>query len=240
MPNVKDYVNEAKNKGYTEEEIKDIFSKRGYSVKEISDALEERQARTKTGEDISESEKLKLLLIKPSEFFGNVRDDSVLKSSIIFLVSNFVIFALGLFFIMGRYGSYNYNYLGGYSIYFAYFIVIMYSIVLIYASIVHWIATLNGGIGNYKDTYNALLYSFIPTQIFIVILIIILNTTGFWMSYLLILASLIYVPIIYSTGISEYHKISKGKTAVAILIPLLIIGFLLYFFFLSSIFHYLL
>ena len=89
----------------------------------------------------------------------------------------------------------------------------------LYSAFIHVIMIAFKSEGSYKDSYNVYTYSMVPYLILSVIPII-----GF--------LSIIYSFVLMIMGISRVHNVSKGKAALACLLPLvlvfgLIIGFII-------------
>lgn len=223
MPEIKDYIREAINKGYSEEEIYDLFSKKGYSVKEIKSGFNSfgtpRQA-PQILEEISAVKKIGLTFSDPKGFFDKVQDKGIGKSLLLLFtvcICAFVIGGIGMFLFSAFREGYRIGFV--YGSYLAIFFVFIFALSLlfsfIYAGFSHAIIKGFGGQGNYKDTFNAVVYSCIPACIFSLIPIV-----G--------MLSFVYSIVLMTFGYSKYHNISYDKALTAALVPiLLVIGVLI-------------
>lgn len=216
MPSLTEYAGEALRKGYSEEEIRSVLLQKGYSQKEISEAFRNFQPKRKT--EINESrlsptEKVGRLFSNPKSFFSDVREPSIKSAFLLVLGVGFLVTLLNIgvsylfsVFLAGRYSML--GILGGYFGFFSFFLfIIMLGILFLYAGVAHLTLNLMGGTGRYTDTYTACAYGSIPP-----IIVSIVPVIG-------IFASVIYLIVLATIGLSAYHQVSKTKAAVAALIP---------------------
>jgi hypothetical protein len=226
MVSLKEFVKLAKEKGLSKIEITSELRKKGYSDDEITEAfgnsITSKTNKSKDTSDIEPLEKIKMLFLEPSGFFSRVRDETISRSLILYTIISLIMIFIryGLIFALGQLGS-NYRYsgiLGGglfglFGIYSYAFIIFFFvgGIILtfVYSGIVHLTAKIAGGEGGFVDSYNAVTYSLIVSSILSIIPVI-----G--------MLAFIYSIVLAVFGISEYHKISKGKAVTAVLSPLII------------------
>ena len=232
MSELSDFISKAMERGYAKEEFFQILLQKGYTKSEIYSAFQDIE-NNKSSNEVKESsisywEKLKLLFSRPSSFFEIVREPDIKKSVLliisvlaaVFLLSFGINIIFSSIFHTNRIVSLNslfslsYGLSGLFSIifYFIYFIS-----TFIYSGISHLVIKGFKGTGKYTDTFNACAYSFIPFLIFTLVPII---------GYL----SFIYSIILMTLGFSNYHKISKGKSALAALVPIILLFALLFTF----------
>lgn len=210
MTGLKDFVKESVDKGYSRDEIYKQLEGKGYSKGEIAAAFVSlKQGDQITGsDDVPFGEKLKLIFGNPAGFFKRVREKSIWKSLGLFVLVQVLLLMIGFFlqlFFMSLVGG---GLMG--SIASSVFALVFLGIAIVglfaYSGISHLIARGLGGQGSFTDTFNAVAYSSIPAMIFGII-------------PLVIYISWIYAVILIAFGISEYHKISKGKAAVPAIVP---------------------
>jgi len=229
-------ISDAKERGYSKNEIVSLLIKKGYSKEEISQALGTKKSSYKSQESISYTDKFKLLFSSPSGFFQSFKEDSIIESMKLYIFVLLIIFSIqyGLSLILSSFFrdifglSYIFG-IFGIGFYISYFIASFIG-TFIYAGIAHLTLILFKGedsIGNYTDTYNVITYSLIPT----IIILSLIPIIGF--------LSFIYSIILITFGLSIYHKISKGKAVVAALMPIIlaVIFIVLLLFFLISAFR---
>jgi len=216
---LKEFVKLAKEKGLSKNEITSEFRKKGYSDNEINEAFGEkiinktnRLNQTKTFEK-EPIDKIKMLFLEPSEFFRSVKDETITNSLVLYVIIGLIIIltSYGLGFVF-QYLNLNYLYSGnliggGFGI-ASYVLGIIFT--FIYSGIVHLTAKIAGGEGRFVDSYNAVTYSLIISSILLIIPII--GFLGF-----------IYSIILAVFGISEYHKVSKGKAVIIVLSPIILL-----------------
>jgi len=222
MANLSDYMAKAFEKGFSKKEIVDLLLEKGYSMREINLSLNSLN-KGNIGKNnikqeykiISNINKIKLLFSKPVSFFEQVKDVSIGKSIILFLITFAFASLLGLaigfllsLVLMRGYGSI--LSFGISSIFSIVIYVFIFAFTFIYAGISHLVIKLCKGAGTYSDTYNAITYSFVPFLLLTAIPIL---------GYL----SFIYSLVLMSFGLYRYHNISKGKAVFAALAPVLIL-----------------
>jgi hypothetical protein len=213
---LKDYVNKAKEKGYSKEEIINLLTKKGYSNYEIQDAFGNSKKIVNKNNDFIEIpffEKIKLMFSDPRGIFENFRDKTIIKSLVMY-ASVALVFVILAYFVSSLMGGIIYksrmSYLGySFAISFGLYI---FSIIatFIVSGLTHIAIKLYKGEGNFTDTYNVVTYSMVPAAILSII-----PFFGF--------IGYIYALVLIVFGFSVYHKISYGKAVVAALMPLIIV-----------------
>src|SRR3989344_5507069 len=231
MSKLSELIASAFKKGYGKDELFQILLDKGYPQKEINSAFQELQpksaVRTSEESSVSLGKKLGMLFSAPQEFFERVREESIGKSILMFLIVGVAVAAIG--FVLGRiissafqYNSFiGINYFGLFG-FFSVFLAVFYFIAtFVYSGVSHLILRWMGGQGDYKDTYNACTYSLVPAVILNVIPLI-----GFF--------SLIYSVVLMTFGFSRYHRRFKGIAVVAALVPIIavvvLLGLFLFYF----------
>jgi len=230
---IEEFVKKALEKGYSEKEVYDIFSKKGYSEKEINKAIEnmneKNPSKEKNYSEVSMLGRVGLLFSNPTSVFKSFKDGGIGKSLILFLIVSAIYLAAvyGLQAILSIGGGFGQMYgLMGMGYFFGFagaiFILVFVS-TFIYSGMSHLILKLMGGQGRYFDTYNVYTYSAIPAML--IAMLPIIGIIGF-----------VYSIIIMIFGFKEYHNVSTGKAVTAAILPLLIfiglfIALLFYVFF---------
>ncbi len=218
MPSLKDFISESKKRGYSKEELIPELLKKGYSQKEITFAFNEQNNPKNIQNNLQNKKNLnffeKIGKIFTPSFFQEVREQSILPSFLTFLLVGVVVLILRFLFsliITSGYGLGIFSIASTLSIFFLIAILILgIASTFIYSGISHFIIYLFKGKGKFTDTYNAITYSLVPSEILSIIPLI-----GMF--------SFIYSLVLSTYGLSEYHKISKGKAFVAAFIPVLIV-----------------
>lgn len=224
MSELSDFILKAIEKGYTKDELSQKLLERGYTKKEIYSAFQSTESKS-IGIEGKESsinywEKIKLLFSKPVGFFEVVREPTIGKSIILYLMVLAVVFAIGFgismlfsrIFYVNRFISLSSLFGLGYGsagLFSIVFYILYFASSFVYAGISHLIIKWSGGNGKYLDTYNVCAYSLIPFVILTIIPLI---------GYL----SFIYSIILMTFGFSSYHKISKGRAVTAALVPIIL------------------
>jgi len=170
-------------------------------------------------------DKIKYIFSDPNLFFQKVKSEDGIKNSLLmyaiigafFSVISYA-FSFGMLYSAlpfmnmrsGGYGS-----LGGFG-----FVMLGVGIIMTfaYSGLIHVIMIAFKSEGSYKDSYNAYTYSMIPFLILSVVPMV-----GFF--------SIIYSFILMIIGTSNVHNVSKGKAALACLLPaVLVIGLVIGYF----------
>lgn len=170
-------------------------------------------------------DKLKYLFSNPNFFFEKVKSEDGIKNALLmysivgaFMASINFIFSFMYLGYMGRM-------IGGYGEEIYSFLMPLYAfggvavgiiITFLYSGLIHAIIIAFKGEGSYSDTYKVYTYSMIPFLILTAVPIV---------GYL----SIIYSFTLMIIGISKLHNISKGKSALACLLPaIFILGILIF------------
>jgi len=169
-------------------------------------------------------DKIKYIFSDPNLFFEKVKTEKGIKNSLLTYV------ILGTFFSVVSYGfsmamtglmSGGYGLFSGFNLLSAgalfYFLGAGIIMTFVYSALIHVIIIAFKGEGAYSGSYNVYTYSMIPYLILNVVPMV-----GF--------AAIIYSAILMIIGISKIHNLSKGKSALAVLLPFfLIVGLLIIF-----------
>lgn len=220
MPSLKEYVEKAKRKGYSKEDLAKDLIRKGYSKEEIDEAFgtSKRKIMREIAslQDLNYMEKVKNLFVHPSDFFEGIREDKITNAFLLFLIVEVIasFLTIGAYFTFFGFISeeirfFNLFNLFGFS-YIIFFFVSGIGATFIYAGISHLIIQITGGSGSFIDSYNVCTYSLIPFALFFIIPYI-----G-WLS-------IIYSIILMTFGLSFYHDISKGKAVIAALAPIILV-----------------
>jgi|TARA_Y100000310_G_C20642614_1_gene794810 hypothetical protein len=167
-------------------------------------------------------DKIKYIFSDPNVFFEKVKLEQGIKNSLLmyaivgafFSVISYA-FSFGMMSMMsGGYGG-----LGGFGFFYSAMPFISLGIGLImtflYSGLIHALIIAFKGEGTYSSSYNVYVYSMIPYLILSVVPMV-----GF--------LAIIYSIILMIIGLSKVHNISKGKAALACLLPaVLVIGLLI-------------
>ena len=178
-------------------------------------------------------DKLKYLFSNPNLFFEKIKSEKGIKNALLTFVivgffasvisygisfgtRFFLPYGRGFFgFPLGYFGLLGYGFLGWLSPIIGFLSSILIS--FIYSGIIYAIIIAFKGEGTFLDTYKVYAYSMVPFLILKLIPLI---------GYL----SIIYSFILMIIGISKLHNISKGKAALACLLPVIfVIGSLILF-----------
>ena len=167
-------------------------------------------------------DKIKYIVSDPNLFFERVKLEQGIKNSILmyaivgafFSVISYA-FSFGMMSMISR----GYGGLGEFGFLYSALPFVMLGVGLImtfiYSGLIHALIIAFKGEGTYSSSYNVYAYSMIPYLIFSVIPMV-----GF--------LAIIYSIILMIIGISKVHNISKGKAALACLLPaVLVIGLLI-------------
>ena len=171
-------------------------------------------------------DKIKYIFSDPNLFFQKVKSEDGIKNSLLmyaivgafFSVISYA-FSFGMMSMMSR----GYGDLGGFGFLYSALPFVMFGVGIImtfaYSGLIHVIMIAFKSEGSYKDSYNAYTYSMIPYLILSVVPMV-----GF--------LSIIYSFILMIIGMSNVHNVSKGKAALACLLPVvlvigLVIGFVI-------------
>ena len=167
-------------------------------------------------------DKIKYIFSDPNLFFEKVKSEDGIKNSLLMyaivgvffsIISSAFSFGLGSMIIPSG------AYMGLGSFGFLYPMMLGVGIIMtfVYSGLIHVIMIAFKSEGSYKDSYNAYAYSMIPYLILSVIPMV-----GFF--------SIIYSLILMIIGTSKVHNVSKGKAALACLLPaVLVIGLIIGF-----------
>lgn len=214
MAYLSDYVSEAMRRGYSEKELRELFSRKGYTQKEIDNAFTVALGKSidkKSGEsknNVSYMDKFKMIFSAPSEFFSTVREANIGHSIALYLIIAVIMAVVkyGTYYYFARFALFSiFGYLGGFLGLFGLSVISFISL-FIYSGIAHGIVKLFGGRGNYVDTFNIIAYSSVPALILSAIPLV---------GYL----AFIYTIVLGTIGISIQHDISKGKAVASLLLP---------------------
>lgn len=223
-----DWINNTESKGYTEKQLMYHLTKKGYKKKDIEEAFSiiNKESPSNPARDVGDKfdfwDKLKYLFSNPKVFFESVKAEKGIKNALLtFVILSFSVSVINYgmsffsrFFLPQRYGYMGYFGLLGPAFIFGTF---LFSLALsfAYSGIIHLIVMAFKGQGTYAETYKAYAYSMIPFMILVLIPFI-----GF--------LSIIYSFVLMIIGIAKLHNISKGKSALACLMPaIFIIGTLI-------------
>ena len=178
-------------------------------------------------------DKLNYLFSNPNLFFEKIKLEKGMKNAILTFAivgvfvdvvsygARFIMpYGMGLFGLgylgLGYFGIFRYGFLSIFP-FVGFLIALLIS--FIYSGIIHAIVIAFKGSGTFSETYKAYAYSMIPFLIIKLIPIL---------GYL----SIIYSFILMIIGVSKLHNISRGKAALACLLPvILVIGIFVFFIF---------
>lgn len=215
MPSLKDYIEKAKKKGYSKEDLtKDLIIK-GYSKEEVDEAfgLKRKKFSKEKITDLNYFEKFKGLFSYPTDFFETIREKHIGNSLLLFVIVSALSLAASYVISFSFAGFFSRNFFGVFYWYpivmFVYFIFLVVGS-FVYSGISHLTAKILGGSGSFVDSYNVCTYSLVPFALFLIIPYI-----G-WLS-------IVYSIILMSFGLAYYHDISKGKAFVAAFMPVLLV-----------------
>ncbi|MBI2129600.1 YIP1 family protein [Candidatus Woesearchaeota archaeon] len=165
-------------------------------------------------------DKLKYLFSDPNLFFGIIKKEQGIKDSLIMyaIVSLFMTVVSSIFYfglmsmIAGSLMSGGYFRLSGFFMpaFGVAGFIIGIIMTFLYSALVHVIVIAFKGKAGYSGTYNAYTYSMIPYLILSTVPLV-----GF--------LAIIYSFILMIIGVSEVQNISKGKAALACLLPLIVV-----------------
>lgn len=232
MPSLKEFIKKALEQGFSKEEIVTELLKKEYSREEIIDVFKagkQTQISNHTQTKLPIIDKIKLIFSNPSLFFKSVNEHTISNSLIMYIIIAAILSAINiaLSFVLS-YGVLR-QIIGIGISFFIYPVFLGIGIILTFAfaGITHLAIKLMKGEGSYVNTYNVTVYSLIPFLILSIIPII-----GF--------LSIIYSIVLMTIGFSIQHNISKGKSVIAALMPLIIIFVLavLLIFYLISVFRF--
>lgn len=223
MSGLADYVAEAVERGFSNEEITLALQKKGYTKSEIAQAMQAfmpsslgtRVSQTSSTISLKPLDKIKLLFSHPNVFFSSVREPTLKYAFLLYLVVGLlsVVVQVGVsygFFGILSGGSYSIFSLSSLSFYLApVFFIFSLGLTFVYAGIAHLVIRGFKGVGGYISTYNACTYSLVPF-----LMLSIIPLVG-WLSF-------IYSLVLMVFGLSAYHGISKGKAVFAVLLPVII------------------
>ena len=173
-------------------------------------------------------DKIKYIFSDPNLFFQKVKSEDGIKNSLLMYA------IIGAFFSVISYAfslmnmrSGGYGSLGGFGFLYSALPFVMLGVGIImtfaYSGLIHVIMIAFKSEGSYKDSYNAYTYSMIPFLILSVVPMV-----GFF--------SIIYSFILMIIGTSNVHNVSKGKAALACLLPAVVIGLVIGFYFVFLLF----
>lgn len=225
MPSLVDYIRQAREKGYSKGEIITLFKEKGYSEREINAVLSPLQASKVKTTAVSTSsanyiDKVGWLISSPNRFFTTIREPTIKDSLLLFLTVSVLATTLGMglmYVLSAAIGGYSgflslfgvYE-LGGNIVLGTFGIAFLLGMTFAYAGIVHLTLRMMGGTGNFTDTYNACTYGTIPFIIFSLVI----PFVG-WLSF-------IYSVIVVSAGLTQYHGVSRGRSVLATLAPVIL------------------
>jgi hypothetical protein len=163
-------------------------------------------------------EKIKKVIFHPNEFFESVKTEAGIMEAFKFFVIVslvYLVFTIILFFatpsmiVSGflSFGPFS-GLLGGVSIPIFIYISLIVSI-FVGAAIIHIVAMLLGGKGDYSATYKALAYAATPSLL------------AGWIPFLGILAGL-YSLFLAIIGISKLHQVTLARAFVIVITPVII------------------
>ena len=199
--------------------------KKKYNKKDIDAALRfTKNEKNRTMQSFGFWDKLKYLFSNPNLFFEKIKGEKGITNALLaflIIVLSADVVGYGMAYSIGLmmpYGNFFYGFPSSYLFGFyglSYFLAIFgfllsLLISIIYSGIIHAIVIAFKGEGTFSDTYKVYAYSVIPFQILSLIPII-----G--------LFSIIYSFILMVIGVSKLHNISKGKSALACLMPLIFV-----------------
>lgn len=157
-------------------------------------------------QNINLLDKIKYILSNPNYFFEQVKNEYGIKNSLITYISVSlfsVVVAISIDFTMSRNVSY-------FWLFYAIVVVLSFVFSFAYAGIMHLLAISLKGSGTYSDAYRAYAYSMLP---FLVLLLIPFVGS----------ISIIYSLILMMIGISKLYSLSKGNSAIVVLVPIIFI-----------------
>ncbi|MBI2448778.1 YIP1 family protein [Candidatus Pacearchaeota archaeon] len=216
MPSLRDFVKKALEHGFTKHEIVSELLKKGYSKEELIDAFKTRRQIQNSNKYAQTKlliiDKIKLIFSNPTSFFHSVNEPTISNSLIMYIIIAAILSAINIalsfvlnYGVLRQFVGFGLSFLF-YPVFFGIGIAITFA----FAGISHLAIKLMKGNGSYVNTYNVLVYSLIPFLIISIIPII-----GF--------LSIIYSIVLMTIGFSIQHNISKGKSVIAALTPLIIL-----------------
>ena len=215
-----DWIKKYESKWYSEEQLYGFLVKKGFSKQEIDDAI---NPSAKLPSNILD--KIKYVFSDIDKFFETFKWERGITNAFLTVlgfssVSSALSFGMIFFSPFGLRQSFGYGYFFGYSSYLIIGIMVLNIILgFAYAGIVHALIKAFKGTGGYAKTYQVYAYSLIPA--FLISLVPLIG----WLS-------IIYSIILMIIGLSKIHNISKGYSALAIFMPiLLVLGILAIFLF---------
>lgn len=211
MPSLKEIVAESKKRGYSKRDLFKELVEKGYSKKEIEEAFGSNVGKARGADkEVNYFDKIKYLFSNPNYFFQSVREKTIGRALILYLIVGLIasFMGIGVSFIFSRFFFSNAFVLLGSLFSFA-FLGLSLAGTFVYSGISHLVVKGFRGGGNYVDSYNVVAYSLIPY-----LLISVIPFVGF--------LAIIYSIVLMIFGFSEYHKITKGKAAFAALLPVII------------------
>jgi len=259
VEDLKEVIKRGKESGISNEDLRTELIKKGYPDDEIKSAFGELEPpQTKDSKQIAFDSskyhtipfwtKLKYIVTSPTKFFNNVREPSIGSSIWMVLAAYTPIIILGVlsaFLLISAFSSLSG---GGSSILAAggigllivgFYLVFLFGIMLAFSFIVggifHAFLRIFKGNGGFTDTYNAMMYGFVPlilswiVSIPLLFIIINIGPVGFFMYFAVYLVFGIYSIYFTITGFAKYHSISKGMALLAYFMPAIIIISLLIF-----------
>ncbi|VVB78062.1 Yip1 domain protein [uncultured archaeon] len=221
MVSLKEFVATAKERGLSKSEIISGLKEKGYSDKDIQEAFgySQEKSKIKYSDEVKNFEKIKMLFFEPNGFFKKVREKTIINSLVTYVIISLIVAAISFGFrsILGGIvgGIFSSYLIGGQGVILSLILPILGIVsTFIYAGAAHIVIIILKGEGNFIDSYNAVTYSFVAGIILSIIPIV-----GF-LGY-------IYSVVLMVFGLSEYHKISKGKAVAAAITPIIFVIVLL-------------
>lgn len=169
-------------------------------------------------------DKIKYLFSKPNLFFEKIKSEKGIKNSLLmFIVVGLFGVGVGLVFSFGVeifspsiYGGGFYSFFG--PLFSMGLLLVEILITFLYAGLIYGGVKIFKGEGSYSDSYNVFTYSMVSFLILSLIPLI-----G--------LLAVFYFPVLMVIGVSKVHNISKMKSALICLWPLmLLLAFLVFVF----------
>ena len=218
-PRLVDWIKSNQSKGFSERQIRLQLIKNNYKKKDIDEAFAILKNKAPANDKISDGgidfwDKLNYLLTNPNLFFEKIKSEEGMKNA--FAIFAMVSFSAGIinygvnymmrFILPSPYGIFGYFFSGFLGLFPLVGIFMQLFMSFLYSGIIHLIIKAFKGTGSYSETYKVYAYSMIPFLVLSLIPLI----GGI---------SIVYSFVLMIIGIATVHNISKGKSALACLMP---------------------
>lgn len=223
------WLKENEKKGYTKSQLRSILLDTGFNKNDVDDALkqlykksaEEKIKKTPAREETYSQfwDNLKYLITQPETLFARIKNESpkyaITAYILLTLAASILSSISGMFF--RQYGFGFFSFFSFFGLLGLIFPILVLAISFIHASITHAIVRGMKGTKGTGNTIKVFCYSLLPFSL--------LSLIPFIGSF-----SLIYSYILMIIGIAKVHNITRGRAAVAVLLPpVFIIGSLAMF-----------